>query len=266
MSSYAVSGIAAKRDTTESAMMEGVVSSEYTAEQQSYLLSLGELVEFLDEGLGQDSWWVVGGLSRDAHLGKKDFTVKYQDGGLRDVDILVREDKKRLYYHELAPLYQGPLRLAGESLGTNIQIGDNRVDLRFGKILVGVPPETFNTEVLSVGDVKFPSVPLNTLFHLYAVGDRPFGKMRQKDFLNALLIGRFMMENPNDKYPESMYEGFHEFAYRKNQLREDQFMLCLRGLAHAYSISPLNKILPMSDSTTRKALIHLWSMLTEIRS
>lgn len=233
-------------------------------EQQEYLQYLQEVVNELKRILGDEGWWIIGGMSRDAHLGNADFVVKSPDGAWRDVDILVTT-RNQAKLKEFQTQYQGPLSVGGGALQSCMYIDDASVTLQYGGVREAVPRETFDTEQVRLGTVDFPSVPLATLFHLYAVGDRPHGRMREKDFLNALDIGRHMRSHPDTDHPEELYAEYHRFARRKNNTDEVGYAQRLRRAIIWYKESKFNKMFPIDGPQIRPVLEHVWKMMGDFQ-
>ncbi len=222
----------------------GVSFVESTTESREfYFHNLQILIEKVrDLANGNEGWWVVGGIARDAWIGKKKPVVASPEGTLRDVDF-VFSSRKRLIGSKIRRSNPTPIPV-GMPFQWCLKVEDDKAEIRLGKINLEVPKKTFETHTLSLEGVGFPSLPIETLFHLYCLGERPGGKMREKDFLGALDLARQMKDNSNPRYPKSLYKNFHQFAKRKNGT-EIGFCQGLMSLAGAYRNSSLNNFFPI---------------------
>jgi len=213
-------------------------------DREVYLTHLHNLLTVVEqEAGGKEGWWVIGGIARDAVLQKEDFVVMSPEGTWRDVDILFSQAKKDL---AVKVRRENPTPLSIGAVYHNIaEIKPSEATLKFGKINVSVPPQV----------IEFPTLSAETLFHLYCIGDRPEGKMREKDFLNALDLGRSIAQNPDPKYPESLYAGFHEFSKLKNSTK---------GGLNNFLYSPLNKVIAINNPRIMPVLEHIWQACGDI--
>jgi len=225
-------------------------------ERQRYAAEFRTVIDSLAEKCGGYSgWWVVGGIAREVTIGNQDFTVKSPGGRWRDVDFLF--DRKNR--HALETLdYSGFLSLGGATLQSCVDISPDHAILRHGRVKVEVPPKVFETQFLSLGDVRFPSLSAQTLLHLYAVGDRPKGHMRTKDFLGALDLARYNRKHPQEGFSEKLYEGFHAFSDKK---AEPGFMTSAREIATWYRTSRYNDVFPINRGVGRKIAFHVLELL-----
>lgn len=241
----------------------GVSFVESTTESREfYFHNLQILIEKVkDLAGGNEGWWVVGGIARDALIGKEKPVVVSPEGALRDVDFIF-SSRKRSIGSRIRK--NNPTSIpVGMPFEWCLKVEDDKTEVRLGKINLELPRKTFETHTLSLGGVSFPSLPIETLFHLYCLGERPGGKMREKDFLNALDLARQIKNNSNPRYPESLYENFHQFAKRKN---ETEISLCqgLMSLARAYRNSSLNNFFPIGKAAS--FLRPIWETFSSIES
>lgn len=227
-------------------------------ERRGYLLKVSEALNHIRSEVGNDGWWVVGGIARDAYINNGEFAVRNPEGGLRDMDILCK--------NSIAPAldkavgtYKGPLHIGGALTRLFLNVGDNEALLTYRKTHVPVPYEVFNTFDMNFQGVEFPTLPCNTLLHLYLLA----GKMREYDFANALDLARALPEVNQPTYEdETLYKGFHKFhkeVYFKGRGGDD--VCLLKTVATAYKNSLLNKIVPINSPAMRKFLYLLWDEL-----
>ncbi|MCL5432651.1 MAG: hypothetical protein M1524_00860 [Patescibacteria group bacterium] len=230
---------------------------ESTEEDRSlYLGYLREVLSNLtEEAGGLEGWWVVGGIARVAVLGEKDFPVISPQGSFRDVDIVVSEDKKNII-HNAIKKDRTPIHFGGGCLQPVIRVNKGKDPvLQYGQVRVSVPSKTFETQIISLGGIDFPTLPTRTLLHLYGIGRH----MREKDVLNAMALARYIRENPDPRYPEELYESFHEFINRKNRAGGQSVSGVLLKLAYLYRESPLNNIVPITqEGCLSKILMGIW--------
>ncbi len=225
-------------------------------ERREFLDYFKETINTINQ-VAVTNWWMVGGVARDATVGKKNFTVKQSTGEWRDLDIVAsRETAKAIT--AIMKSKGTPLHV-GMSMNTVIK-PQGESQLQFSELKMKVPDIVFETKLLRLGEVEFPSFSAQTLLHLYCTGERPGGKMRDKDFLNVLELARFIKNNPDSKYPESLYEGFHRFSRLKNKSSKsfEQFVM---DIAVGYRNSRLNDYLPINHPTVLPIVEHIWEII-----
>jgi len=226
-------------------------------ERQEYLKEFQRVIDSLREKCGGFSgWWIIGGIARDALLDKQDFVVKSPQGRWRDVDVLFNRNNKNAL-DDLKSWYTGFLPVGGVSIQSFVDISE-QVTLKRGALRIVVPQKVFETQMLRIGEIEFPSVSAQTLLHLYAVGDRPGRHMREKDFLNALDLAKNVHQHPESAFPERLYEGFHLFAKEK---AKPSWTGTVRDLGVWYRNSYLNRIFPINSGLARKLVFHAFELL-----
>lgn len=227
-------------------------------DREKYLSHLKTLFSFIkEEAKGFEGWWVIGGIARDAFLHPNSFVTMSPDGQYRDVDLLFSQQNKDLA-QKIRKENPTPISV-GAVFHNFAEITPVSATLRYGKIQINVPVQTFATQIVNLGEVEFPTVPVETLFHLYCLGENHEGKMREKDFLNAFDLARYIKANPDPRYPESFYRGFHKFSKLRNAAKTDLNSF-LYGLAREYKNSPLNKILAVNDPRLMPLFEHVWQI------
>jgi hypothetical protein len=237
-------------------------------ERTEYLNEFGKVIDiFTDLAGGREGWWVIGGMARDAYLGNDEFVVGDTRGNWRDVDFLTTDRNKHLI-EETRRRYKGPIPIDGTSVQHFIELPDTEnvksPVLKFGALKVSVPKSTFDTVNTKIGRVEFPTLPAQTLFHLYAVGDRPDGKMRKKDHLNAIDLARYIRHQPDPEHPDELYEGFHRFAREKNRPGQVSITSKARNVARKYIDSPLNKRFPINKGYTGQFALKIYDLVQNI--
>lgn len=189
--------------------MEKIVTEEslLTIEQQEYLHELKGAVDFLNNSELKGKWWMVGGIAKDAYIANNEFKVSNK-GNPRDIDILVKEGDFRAF--ERVRAQNTSKMIIGGFLNRFVCASAGDSFLHFGTIKTKVPSDVFSTNEISLFGVKFPTLPPETLFHLYCLRG-----MRSKDFTQALQIGRFIQKNPSPDLPEERYRDFHKFSKQR---------------------------------------------------
>lgn len=234
---------------------------ESTAEERAqYLKYFETVVSLLKEWAGgTNGFWIVGGLARDAVMHNENFVVMDVNGNWRDIDILVDSDHifliDRLRKENPTPV------LAHGATHNVLKITKTNVLAEFGSISIPLSKEVFYTQMISLGNVDFPSLPANTLLHMYSLGERPRGKMREKDFINALALARHLKNYPDPQFREESYSGFHEFARLRNVKKQKSVSYYLLVLARAYRESFMNKIVPINSKNLMPILEHVLQII-----
>ncbi|MBM3209354.1 hypothetical protein FJZ40_03625 [Candidatus Shapirobacteria bacterium] len=223
-------------------------------ERQYFLSEFGNVMRILtEEARGVDGWWVIGGLARDAILGKPDFATRDTKGGWRDIDVLCSKERAATLT-KAQRRYAGPLHVGGGILQTCIRVPANGdVSLENGPTRQAVPRETFDTRIVSLDTVSFPALPARTLLHLYCLMG-----MRSKDFVNALALARYLQLNPEPNYPEPLYAGFHKFARATKLTDNKSVSRSLMRAAVLYRESPLYAALPITHAPLRILMGTAW--------
>lgn len=195
---------------------------------------------------------MVAGLAKDAYTTNKKFRIGKPDHP-RDVDILVRDGDIAAFERVRA---QNTTNIPmGGFYNRLVHAGDKDSFLHFGVTKVLVPTDVFVTREVNLFGVKFPTLPPETLFHLYCLRRRE--KMRPKDFTSALQIGRFIRNNPSPDLPEEKYQGFHKFS---KQIRRPSIhpQVIMGELAKRYRATRLGKLLPLRSPVIRQVVLHIW--------
>lgn len=223
-----------------------------SAERQEYLLKVQKIVDLLESSELKGKWWMIGGIAKDAYTGNIDFRIGKPDHP-RDVDILVKEGDIRAFERVRA---QNTTNIPiGGFLNRFVHVGAENSFLHFGATKIQVPTDVFATKEVNLFGVKFPTLPPETLFHLYCLRRRE--RMRPKDFTSALKIGRFIQNNPSPDLPEESFQNFHRFS---RQVRRPSLhpQVIMSELPKWYRATKLGKVLPLRDPVIRSMVLHIW--------
>lgn len=226
-------------------------------EQGEYLGELQKTIDFLNNSELRGRWWMIGGIAKDAYTANNKFNI-CRNGQIRDIDILIKEGDFRSFERVRAQsISKIPL---GGFLNRFIHADVDDSFLHFGAIKTNVPSEVFFTNEVELFGVKFPTLPPETLFHLYCLR----GEMRPKDFTSAMQIGRFIQKHPSPDLPEEKYEDFHRFS---KQIRRPSIhpQAIMDKLSRWYGTTKLGEKLPLTSPAIRSIALHIWdaSGLTE---
>jgi len=236
-----------------------IVRKSSEQERGEFLFYVGQALKHIESYAGNEGWWVVGGIAREAYLNNKIFVVRSPEGDWRDMDLLC-DNQRAPKIRSAVDTYKGPLHIGGGSMQMYVHITEGVAFLRSGKTLIEVPRPVFDTNVVSLNGLLFPTLPCNTLLHLYLL----HGRMREKDFYSALDLARVLNSLDQNEYPEEMYIGFHEFFDRVYGIdRKMDWINYLKAAAYAYRNSRLNKLLPINSGPARNFLFKLWDSLNE---
>lgn len=224
-------------------------------EREEFLSYFRETLNVIS-GVANGGWWVVGGVARDAIVNRKAFTVKQSDGEWRDLDLITSGEVAKAILARMR-FARMPLHV-GMSMNTTVRAGEEW-RLGFGRIRMAVPKQAFETVFLRLGDVEFPSFSPQTLLHLYCAGERPGGRMRDKDYLNVWKLAEYIRVNPDPNFPESLYRSFHQFSHQKNGRKSfEQFAM---DMAIAYRNSPANRYLPINHPAVLPLVERVWEFI-----
>ena len=224
--------------------------SSLTAEQREYLHELQKAVDFLNNSELKGRWWMIGGIAKDAYIANSKFNVGDANHP-RDIDILVKEGNFRTFEKVRA---QSTSKIpVGGFLNRFISAGGGDYFLNFGTSKTKITPDVFSTNEANLFGVKFPTLPPETLFHLYCLR----GEMRPKDFTSALQIGRFIQKNPSPDLSEEKYRNFHKFS---KQIRRPSIHphAIMNELSRWYETTTLGKVLPLTNPIVRLIVLHVW--------
>lgn len=98
--------------------------------------------------------------------------------------------------------------------GGHFEVEDERVHLRFKDCEVEIPSRVLEPYKLELAGVEFFTVPPMTLLHLYLIP----GSLRSDDWSRSLRLARWIKENGDGGYSEDLYEGFHAFARKRQEM------------------------------------------------
>lgn len=202
---------------------------------------------------GNDGWWVVGGLARDAMVGRPQPPVKYECGNWRDVDLLFSAPLLHIG-RRIRRRNTTPLDL--EIVTSNIVVvhPGERAYLKAGRASVDVSPDLFERQMVSLDGVEFPTLPASTLLHMYCVGIHMHGATKKSDVAHMYALARLarLAKTGARAFPHELYEGFHHFARLKSGME------WANQLAQWYWQSPLQRIVPLNHVYLYPCLERLW--------
>ena len=222
----------------------------FSMEQQQYLRDLQETVDFLNNSELKGRWWMIGGLAKDAYTDNKNFKVGEPDH-VRDLDILVNDGDVQAF-ERVRSLYTSRIPLGG-FLNRYVHANKEKPFLHFGSIKTELSPDIFSTKEVDLFGVQFPTLPPETLFHLYCLR----GKLRTKDFSSALQIGRYMQKNPTPGLHEEDFRNFHKFTKQVSRPSIHPQAI-MTELSRWYGKTPLGKVLPLTHPAVRSIILHIW--------
>lgn len=176
-----------------------------------YLAQLDEALGLIKQECGSDGWWVVGGLANEAYFGGMDFNCRCSLHGLRDLDILCSLELLPSLYRA-RQLNSTPVFIdaAYHSLLQVHTTGE--VWLKRGGLRLTVPAEIFKTQLIPWRGLVIPTLPPQTLQHIYCVAVVMCGSLRQKDWHAAKSLGRLAQRGGSfPTYPHEYFENFHQF-------------------------------------------------------
>jgi len=232
-------------------------------DREIYYYRLNQVVENLARANGgYKGWWIVGGWGRDAVQGKQNPTVMSPTGEWRDVDVLTSKTSARPIAEAIGKMqYEIPVHISGKEVEVDIESSESQ--LIYGGIQIPVSSRVFETRIAQIGGVVVPTLPPETLLHLYCTGYRPKRRMRRKDFINALDLARYIRQS-STRIDHALFDEFHEFAHR----RGSQFNLkpahALYTLAVLYRESRMNNVLPITSNRIRPFLNFGWETICHI--
>lgn len=183
-------------------------------EQDIYLEELRTTLETIRSCVGgEDSnkgWYVIGGLPIDAYMGERHIYTSSIEKGTRDMDILPHiETLPRLHEAKRQNRTRVTIDMPYHPI---LHIENTEASLNLGKYKSDLDPKIFNTQMVNLCGVEFPTLSPMTLLHLYTVGIAIHGSLRLKDFSNALRLARLTREESGGIYrPGKEYEPFHRF-------------------------------------------------------
>ncbi len=197
------------------------------AEQRGNLVGLVLLKEVTGVlNVSQLPYYVVGNYAIDAFTGQNSLSKQRPLSEIStDIDILTPDPVGVREKLEKEGLKEGLLRKL-HFKGRRVDLGINSViDLRdvdepclcYRSIRVSLPKEIFTVVWGNIGNVDFPTLPPETLIHLYALSWH-LGKENKANI--AALRDAFSVSSTDKEY-EGLYNGF----YRFNQERRERYPL-----------------------------------------
>lgn len=193
-------------------------------ENSTELSRLAKVVNTLDTH--QLLYYIVGNAAVDTITGR-DENKKHRrfDGTSGDIDILtpypyiVGETLRKAGFRNgwLEVLH---IRDREVDLGINrlVDLSDqNNPMLRYKSIAVSLPKEIFVINQVSLDYLSFPTLPAETLFHLYYL---PWS-LQEKVGSNALALEEWIRKHPTDSLTSDYYTGFIEY----HKVREERYPL-----------------------------------------
>ena len=221
--------------STMEATAELLANSPISFEKESSTLTeraVGNLDTLLKEN-GID-YFVVGSVARYAYMGK---SINEKN----EIDVLVldpnRFDDARNIFDKVEDRNRG-IKIDSSLNGYMICDDKENIILKHGNLEHKIPTNLVEEKRVSAGSSKFSTLPPETLLHTYLLAG---GKMREKDWGNALDFGRWI--NKNRKYDHKELIIFHEFGkgqWTQSPLRKLQqnWRTFVKSLPH-----PVKKIL-----------------------
>lgn len=232
------------------------VEGDFSTEQMEYLDELNGVVEIIKRNTNDSylGWYIIGGLPIDAYTQNVDFRTTSREKTIRDIDVIPfrslipnlieakRESPSRV---QIDMVYHSVLRLESDS-----------AILKLGKYEVELNPSLFDTRMVELGGVIFPTLSPQTLLHLYTVGIAIHGSIREKDFHNALRLARYAKQQ-GENYPhDDDYRPFHEFlkisGYKEN---------LLLNLMRMYRRLNFQKYIHPDSPTLQPYMEFIWNLL-----
>ncbi len=217
-----------------------------------YLKQLGSVVSNITEITGGNKWWVIGGIARDAIIGNRNFSFVDCYNQTRDTDILLSTGCAAKAPEIRSLKTQIPL---GVRFHNFIEVSASEATLCFGRIKKPVSPDLFDTQIVQLGDVPFPTLPALTLQHIYLID----GKMRPKDFQNCFTFSRYIFEMGLSK-DEEKYRVFHNFLRERDT--QFNFTKILMNMVRKYRNSPLHSLLPFTHPKLYPLVECVWHRLS----
>lgn len=137
---------------------------------------------------------------------------------------------------------------------------DRDAHIRYFSYGVEVPKEVFDPYPVQLMGVDFMTIPPKTLLHISGV----LGELRKEDRAVVHTLGRWLLDHPQPDYPDTLYEGFHDFY--KGKAKKFPFQAWLRHAQHLKTENP-NDLLgntykslpkPVRDARWQATRVALW--------
>jgi hypothetical protein len=162
-------------------------------------------------------YFVIGSIARKAYM-------NIPISNKNEIDILVPEQEKFKEAKEIFDLIEK--QNAGITIDTTLSSVLEKVNgeynLRHGKLIHKLEPETMQERRIISGNTTFSTLPPETLFHAFILAG---SNWREKDWRNAIDFGRWIKKEV--QYDHSKMLPFHVFArelWNKSPLRKVQYV------------------------------------------
>lgn len=227
-------------------------SDEPLVSREVWIDKFDRTLSVLEREFNTSGWWIIGGVARDAYMKNEDFPFQQSDGSMRDVDILVTQDKISSLPKILQLAKQEDLLPIGTFTSRIVRIEDRKVSLKFGNIKADVQPSLFETRYLPFANGTIPTLPPKTLLYLMQI----MGIQRDKDVKNIDILTAYNSAHPHESPDEEQYAAFKAFVEKVGQDKSLSSYFLRAGVV--LRESPIGRRIPFHDPKFRPFLDRLW--------
>lgn len=156
-------------------------------------------IELKNSGI---AYYVVGSVARRAYM---NLPLRLSS----DIDVLIPDKQQRTLAEKLIMEIQTefPGTKIDHSLSSYLVRNGEDYELVYGNLKRVINSSLMQVREVAVGDMSIPTLPPETLLHIYVNLGKPF---REKDWNNALEFARFLKAKPKE-FDHKLFLPFHEF-------------------------------------------------------